>query len=140
MKDLFKKQIESTANKHRIYSSFVPFPTTDFPTGKFRAFVLDCTADEIADGIVTIYMDLLLLEKRTQKIYLFCDTVVNHNLNPRSSDFFKFLDNADVAWFEYEDLIGLVFDAEIVRDHHGDVVSPIVCNREFLAAPLTLED
>lgn len=117
-----------------------PFPTHTFPVGDYRAIVIDSRVDEITDGIVTIYLELMLVNLKTNDIYTYCDTIVNHTSNPRSRDFFDFLTSSCVQWEQYEDLKGLTFDATVVFEQYGDVVLPILCNRKILAKPPCVEE
>lgn len=116
-----------------------PFPTHPFPVGDYRAIVTDCRADEITDGIVTIYIDLLLIDLQTDKIYTFCDTIVNDLHNPRSVNFFDFLSASYVCYEQYADLIGLTFDCTMTFEQYGNTVLPILCNRKVLAKPHSKE-
>ena len=115
------------------------FPTHPFPTGDYRAIAIDCRADEITDGVVTIYLELILINLLTNDIYNFCDTIVNHTANPRSNEFFDFLSSSYVCWTQYEDLIGLTFDCSVIFEQYGDTVCPILCNRKILAKPHSKE-
>ena len=112
-----------------------PFPTYPFPVGDYRAMVVDSRAEEITEGIVTIYLYLMLVNLHTDDIYTYCDTIVNDTNNPRSRDFFDFLTSSYVQWEQYEDLIGLTFDTTVVFEQYGDDVIPILCNRKILAKP-----
>lgn len=116
------------------------FPTHPFPVGDYRAMVVDCYADEITDGIVAIYLELMLVNLMTNDIYTYCDTIVNHTSNPRSREFFDFLTSSDIQWEQYADLKGLTFDTTIVFEQYGDAVLPILCNRKMLAKPPCVEE
>lgn len=110
----------------------VEFP---FPIGDYRAIVIDCRADEITEGIVTIYLDLMLMNLQTDEIFIYCDTIVNDLKNPRSQDFFDFLSASYVCFEQYEDLIGLAFECIVTFEQYGETVLPILCNRKILAKP-----
>lgn len=117
-------------------ANYIPtFPSHPFPVGDYRAIVTDCRADEITDGIVTVYLYLLLFDLQTNHIYTYCDSLVNHSDNPRSMEFFDFLSASYVCWEDYDDLIGLTFDTSIAYEQYGDTVMPILCNRKLLAKP-----
>lgn len=115
------------------------FPTHPFPVGDYRAIVLDCRADEITEGIVTVYLEVMLINLLTDDIYLYCDTIVNHLENPRSKEFFDFLSSSYVNWVDYDDIIGLAFDCSVIYEQHGDSVVPILCKRKILAKPHSQE-
>ena len=120
---------------------FETFPVTyPFPIGDYRAIITDCRADEITEGIVTLYINLLLIDLQTDNIYTYCDTIVNHLDNPRSVEFFDFLSASYVCWEEYEDLIGLTFDCTVTFEQYGDTVLPILCRRKILAKPPCAEE
>lgn len=110
----------------------VKFP---FPVGDYRAIVTDCRADEITEGIVTIYLSLILIDLETDNIYTYCDTIVNHLQNPRSVEFFDFLSASYISFEDYEELIGLTFDCTVTFEQYGENVLPILCNRKILAKP-----
>ena len=117
-------------------NSLTSFPINyPFPIGDYRAVVTDCRADEITEGIVTIYLSLVLIDLKTDNIYTYCDTIVNHLQNPRSTEFFDFLSDLYVCWEQYEDLIGLTFDCTVTYEQYGDTVLPILCKRKILAKP-----
>lgn len=112
------------------------FPITHpFAIGEYRAIVTDCRAEEITEGIVTIYVCLALVDLQTNDIYQYCDTIVNCLDNPRSVEFFDFLSASHIYFEEYEDLIGLIFNCSITYEQYGDTVLPILCKRKLLAKP-----
>ena len=120
---------------------FEIFPATyPFPIGDYRAIVTDCRAEEITEGTVTIYLSLILIDLKTDTIYTYCDTIVNHLDNPRSREFFDFLDVSSIQWVDYEDLIGLTFDCTVTFEQYGDTVLPILCKRKILAKPPRIEE
>lgn len=115
---------------------FKNFPTTyPFPIGEFRAIVVDCRAEEITEGTVTIYLSLILIDLESGNIYTYCDTIVNHLQNPRSVEFFDFLSASYVCWEEYEDLKGLTFNCTVTFEQYGGTVLPILCKRKIVAKP-----
>lgn len=122
-------------------SSFPLFPTEPpFPAGDFRAFVTDCYADELTDGVVTLYISLLLIDVQTNDSYFYIDTIVNDLQNPRSREFFDALETSNIKWTDYEELIGLTFDCAITYEQYDDMVLPILCKRKILAKPPCKED
>ena len=118
-----------------MFNNIQSFPTHPFPIGDYRAMVVDCRADEITEGIVTIYLELLLINLQNSEIYSYCDTIVNNLNNSRSCEFFDFLTSSYVQWEQYDDLVGLTFDVTVTFEQHGDTVLPILCNRKMLAKP-----
>ena len=118
-----------------MYNNIQLFPTHPFPVGDYRAMVVDCRADEITEGIITIYLELLLINLQSSEIYSYCDTIVNDLNNPRSCEFFDFLTSAYVQYEQYEDLVGLTFDVTVAFEQNGTNILPILCNRKLLAKP-----
>ena len=117
-------------------SSFPIFPTEPpFPAGNFRAFVTDCYADELTDGVVTLYINLLLIDVQTNDTYFYIDTIVNDLQNPRCREFFYALDTSNIKWTDYDNLIGTTFDCTITYEQYGDTVLPIICKQDIVAKP-----
>ena len=114
------------------------FPEKNFPVGKFRAFVVDCIAEDTPDGKITIYVDLILVEHATQTVYFFEETIENNVNIPYSKEFFDFIDDAKIVWEQYEDIIGLTFNATISHGYDNGREYPVISNRELLVAPVVL--
>ena len=112
------------------------FPKTDFPVGNYRAVVLDCWGEEIKTGIVTIFIQMLIINHDTDARYYFCETIPDYSGNPRCEDFSKFIKENEIPFEQYEDITGMVFDAKIVYDQNQKDVFPIMCNRKLIAQPL----
>jgi len=114
------------------------FPDANFPVGKFRAFVVDCIADDTSDDKIMIYVSLILVECKTQTAYSFEEAFENNVNIPYSKEFFDFIDEAKIEWLQYEDLIGLTFNATISCGYKDGKAYPMLSNRELLATSVVV--
>jgi len=112
------------------------FPRKDFPVGKFRAFVLDCRAEDTPEDKIIIYLDLILVECATQTVYYFEEVIENNVYVPYSKEFFDFIHDSKIEWEQYEDLIGMTFNATISYGCVDGKACPVLSNRELLAVPV----
>lgn len=121
-------------------STYKTFPTKDFPIGKYRAFVSECYADEIAEGYVKIYCELMLISHITKDTYFFYYPIVNDRNNPRSMEFFDAIGFETLEWEQYSDLVGLTFDCKISREQYAEKVVPVLTNIKLLTTNIPIED
>lgn len=102
---------------------------------KYRAILLDTRAVENSDGIINLTFYYVLICHRTGLHYKFKETIVDNINIIRSLEFFNFLETSHVDFENYEDMVGLVFDAVVNYEFVNGKETPILIQKEFVAHP-----
>ena len=97
----------------------------------FRAILKDIYATEISDGYVEIFGEYLLINHKTQEIMYFTDSFVDDGRDLHAKEFFKFLAKSRIKFYDYSELIGMCFEAEIHTDGRGNklLVPQKICSK-----------
>lgn len=104
------------------------------PTGMCRATVTSVHSCKLHEyDVCTIKYQVI--HHKTAKIFELSETFVDNFNLARCYEFSKFLLNSDVEFDNFDDLVGLTFDAWLERDFDGKNEFPVLTNKVILAHP-----
>ncbi len=103
---------------------------------KYRAVVIDTSYSVSTDGIHFLSLDFVVMGSISRNSFAFREELVNDVSNPRSQEFFKFLADANIQFDNFDELVGLTFDADIVFEAHNYKTYRIFANRKLVERPL----
>ena len=100
----------------------------------YRAILTDITADEIRDGYVEFQCEYLL-SADCRESWIFKDHFDGDRFNFKANTFFEFLKTNGIQYVDYEDLIGLIFEAEL---HVDSRFNKVLIPTKLIAPPLMM--
>ena len=86
---------------------------------KYRALLLDVTADEITEGYLKFELSYILIKEKTKDVSHFVDSFADDGRDMHAKTFFDFLKKSGIKFENYFELAGSVFDVEIATDGNG---------------------
>lgn len=101
----------------------------------FRAILLDAYGVEISEGEVKLELDYILISHKCKDYYRFHETIVDNVNIPRSVEFFEFLKTSNIAFENYDELVGMVFDTRVDYDIIDGKKTPILIKKSLVAKP-----
>lgn len=105
------------------------------PAGRYRAFLIDAYAAEISEGNIKVVLNFVLVSHVTGSSYKFEETIVDHVDIAHSVEFFNLLKHNHIDFEEYDELVGMVFDTNVVYDIYDKKAVPILTNKTLVACP-----
>lgn len=106
-----------------------------FPVEKYRAVLLDVSAEENPEGLINITFSYSLIRHRNSENFEFDETFVDNINLVRSLEFFQFLETSHIEFDNYEELIGMVFDTVLNYEFIGGQEVPVLTKKELVAHP-----
>ena len=103
---------------------------------EYRAVVIDAEELEFAEGVTFLRLEYLVFDSKSSSASLFTEEISDVSNNPRSKEFFGFLNRNHVSFVDAADLKGLVFDANLTIEIYQNVPYLKFSNRSFVAKPL----
>lgn len=97
-----------------------------------RIIVRECYETDYEEDKLEIFVDLFCINHCTGQNGSIYITFPNDIHNDTCDDFFSFLKKSKIHFEDFEELVGLTFDAEIYFD---DEDKPVLCNKQLVARP-----
>ena len=108
--------------------------------GHYRVMITDVAGEEVEPGIVSVVLYMTIAKFGTVRAYDFEETIIDYKDNPRADEYFNFLLSTGCSMEEFHDVVGMVFDADLVLERIGGETHKIFTNRKLVALPVVTEN
>lgn len=108
--------------------------------GRYRVFITDVTNEVLEDGYVSVVLHMTIAKFGCLAVYDFSETIMNYQNNPRATQYFDFLRSTGAKILDDVDVVGMVFDADLVLERIGGETHKIFTNRKLVALPVVTEN
>ena len=98
--------------------------------------ITDVAGEEVEPGIVSIIIYMSIVKLGTNKSYDFAETIIDYKRNPRCEEYYNFLISNGCSIEQDDDVVGMVFDADLVLERIEGKTYKIFVNRTLVAKPI----
>lgn len=110
------------------------YPKTDIPLGSYRVMIL-CVEEIYVEDYLCMSVKYLLLDQSLGTNYTFDEVIMYNHRMSCTVDLFDLLKTYSVEFDNFEDLNGLVFDAELECVTRKDKEVIALTRRKLVAKP-----
>ena len=108
--------------------------------GHYRVMITDVAGEEVEPGIVSVVLYMTIAKFGTVRAYDFEETIIDFKGNPRCEEYYNFLISNGCSIEQDDDVVGMVFDADLVLERIEGKTYKVFTNRELVALPVIAQD